>query len=448
VPATCFFELLLAAAATQHDDSLQRQLLPGLAGVAIQAPQILQQQLEAAAATAAAGDAVLCTLQLSSGTAEVASAGGTTHVRSSIAAAPLKPFNQQQTSSAAPTISLALRQMLLAGRSAARGTPSRGGYNFAQLGDSCDSSASGGSGWLAHPVVADAALHLSAVKVAGLTDAASRVPVAVAAVLAAPSSGSSISIQQWAASQLPVVAADDSALCTICAQLVGGTFAAAGLHAKPLPGKRAGQTAADAAAEAKAYEQHNFTYEIEWQAAAAAVADLGSGRTSDRQLAVASGCGLRLLADPAAAAAAVSGGMPASMAAASQVSIMAAASMWRGNPVAAAAGGVELLQRILAAGGSSKAAVQALISAAGHASASAGRRGSSTASAMLAALLKVAAVEVPERQWRSLAMDQNQPLAPLAAVSQHSAAASSADQHGAQLVAQVLQQPRMQRQAM
>ena len=444
VPATCFFELLLAAAATQREDSLQRQLLPpGLAGVAIQAPKIMQPL----AAEAEAGDTVLCTVHLTSGIADVASADGITHVRSSIAAAPLEPVSQQQSSTAAHANTIALRQVL-AGRVAASSAPSSCGYNFAQLGGKCDGGTSGGNGWLAHPAVADAALHLSAVKVAGLTDAASRVPVAVATVLAMPSSGSATPGQQWAASQLPLVAADDSALCTIRAQLAGGTsFAAAGLHAKPLPGKRAGQAAADAAAEGKAFEQQNFTYEIEWQAAEAEGQD-GSSSYYDQQLAVASISGLRLLTDSAAAAAAASGGLSAGLAAASQLSIVAAAKLLRGNPIAVVAGGVELLQRILAASGSSRAAVQALTSTAGHSASAAPGSSSTPPSAMLTALLKVAAVEVPERQWRTLALDQQQPLAPHSVLCQHAAAAGSADQHGAQLLARVLQQPKMQRQAM
>lgn len=428
VPASAFFELLAAAAATARDDSLQQRLAPSLAAVAIQAPKILSQQ-PTAAADAAQPDAVQVVLHLASGAAEVASADGTVHVRSGVAAMPVAPVELSSTAGQ-PTVMHALVSLQLVRSS---GQPSCF-YNFAQL--SSGSSSSGGSGWLAHPAPADASLHLSAVKVAGLTDDKSRVPVAVASVAASAPTGTA-DCQKWAASELPIVAADNSAICCIRSQLAGGArFTAAGLHAKPLPGNnKAVAAAVDAAADVKAFEQSNFTYEIEWQAAAAAPVPVASGS----QVVLASGSGLRLLADDAAAAAAADGGLPAGLAVACQLSIMPAGGS-RISSTAVAAGGIELLQRVLSAGGA--AAVQALTAAASSSPAE-GQAGVS--SAILAALLKVAAVENPSRRWATLSADRQEVQPTQASLSLQD---TGADQHGAQTAAGTLRQPELMRHAM
>jgi hypothetical protein len=76
-------------------------------------------------------------------------------------------------------------------------------------------------------------------------------------------------------------------------------------------------------------------------------------------------------------------------------------------------------------------------------SAAAGMAGAAS-SAVLAALMKVAAVEQPDRTWSVAAADRLQPGSgrQLAAVGQGS---SGADQHGLQLAAAVLRRPRLLR---
>ncbi len=411
VPATAFFELLLAAVSSAVDDSFKKQLLPSLAGVAIQAPKILAQ------AAAAASDAVQVSLQLSSGAAEVLSADGTRHVRGSVCAAPAAPAVLEAVASGS---SGAARQLVISSL-ASGGTARR--YNFAAI--SSAAACPSGSGWHAQPAASDAALHLAAVKVAGLGGSASRVPIAVAAVAAA--AAARCGRQQWSSSELPVVAADKSALCTIRAQLAGSCFSACGLHSKPLPSQKAPTAVADAAADVKAFEQHNFTYAIQWQAAADAPA-----AECNSSLVPTASCGsLRLLADAAA-----STDLPAALSSARQLAI-AAGCRSSANSLAAAAGSIEMLQRILAAGGS--AAVHALIMAAAPSPAA---TRVSTASAVLAAALKVAAVENPGRQWALLATDCQQQQ------SGDSRSAGTADQHGALLTAGAMCHPKLLRQPM
>ena len=424
VPATAFFELLLAAAGTARDDGMQQLLAPSLAAAAIQAPKILGQQ------AAAEADAATITLQLGSGAAEVASTDGTVHVRCSVATLPVAPL---VPGSASPQP--AVLAVLVGTRAASAAPPARR-FNFARLDGG--SGVAAGSGWRAHPSPTDAALHLSAVRVAGLTDEASRVPVAVAAVAASAPATAGACSQQWAASELPTAAADGSALCSIRARLAGGAaFTAASLHAKPLPGGGKKAAAVDAAAEAKAFEQRNFTYQVEWQAAgAAALAPAGGAN----QAVIAHGGGLRLRADAAAAtAAAASGDLSAALAAASQLSLQPAGGK-SANGAALAGRGIELLQRVLAAGGAP--AVQALTSSEGGSPAAAK---AGTGSAILAALLKVAAVENPAQQWAALAADGQAPQPLRAALG---LAGAGADQHGARATAGALCRPQMQRHAM
>ena len=414
VPATAFFELLLAAVSSAVDDSSKKQLLPSLAGVAIQAPKILAQ------AAAAASDAVQVSLQLSSGAAEVLSADGTRHVRGSVCAAPAAPAVLEAVASGS---SGAARQLVISSL-ASGGTARR--YNFAAI--SSAAACPSGSGWHAQPAASDAALHLAAVKVAGLGDGASRVPVAVAAVAAAAASSSGA--QQWSGSGLPVVAADRSALCTVRAQLAGSSFAACGLHSRLLPSKPAGAPATDAAAAAKAFEQRNFTYAIQWQAAAeAAVAPCTS------LVPVASSSSLRLLADAPAAG---QDGLPAALSLARQLAIVAGRRS-PSSPATAAAGTIEMLQRILAADGT--ATVHAVTTAASPSPAAAH---TCTASDVLAAALKVAAVECPSRHWGATLVDSQQQQQ----LNSGCIPMGAADQHGALLSAGALCHPKLLRQPM
>lgn len=406
VPATAFFELLLAAAGSTAEDSAKQQVQLSLTGVAILAPKILSQD------ASAASDAVQVSLQLSSGTAEVLSTNGSSHVRGSVCAAAALPVPLVAGIGA----SGAARLLLVCGQTSGA-APGR--HNFAAI--SGAAAFSSGSGWSAHPAAADAALHLAAVKVAGQGDGASRVPVAVAAVAVAAASGGST--QQWSASELPVVAADWSALCTISAQLAGGCFSASGLHSTPLPSKPAGVAPADAAAEAKAFEQRNFTYAIQWQAAAEAAAAQCASLVP-----VASSNSMHLLASQS--------GLPAALSSADRLAIVAGRRS-PSSPMAAAAGTVEMLQRILAAGGT--AAVRAVTTAA---SPSPAATRACMASSVLGAALKVAAVENPSRQWGALSIDSQQ--------RPHSSGAplGTADQHGALLSAGALCHPKLLRQPM
>lgn len=415
VPATAFFELLLAAVRSAVDDSTKQQLQPSLAGVAIQAPKILTQ------AAAAASDAVQVTLQLSSGAAEVLSADGTCHVRGSVCAASAAPAVHEAT----PSGSSGSARQLVVSSLASSTTVCR--VNFAAI--SSAAACPSGGGWHAQPAASDAALHLAAVKVAGLGDGPSRVPIAVAAVAAAVAASGGK--QQWSSSELPVVAADKSALCTIRAQLAGSCFSACGLHSKPLPSQKAATAVVDAAADAKTFEQRNFIYAIQWQASAEAAAAECAGSL----LPTASGGSLCLLTD-AAAAAAASTGMSAALSSARQLAI-ATGRRSSASSFAAAAASIEMLQRILAADGA--AAVHALVTAAAPSPAAANV---STASAVLAAALKVAAVENPGRQWALLATDCQQQQ------SSGSLSAGSADQHGALLSAGAMCQPKLLRQPM
>lgn len=408
VPAAAFFELLLAAAGSTAEDSAKRQAQLSLTGVAILAPKILSRE------ASAASDAVQVSLQLSSGTAEVLSADGSSHVRGSVCAAATLPVPLVAGSGIGA--SGAARLLLVCGQTSGA-APGR--HNFAAI--SGAAAFSSGSGWSAHPAAADAALHLAAVKVAGQGDGASRVPVAVAAVAVAAASGGST--QQWSASELPVVAADRSAVCTISAQLAGGCFSASGLHSTPLPSKPAGVAPADAAAEAKAFEQRNFTYAIQWQAAAEAAAAQCASLVP-----VASSNSVHLLASQS--------GLPAALSSADRLAIVAGRRS-PSSPMAAATGTVEMLQRILAAGGT--AAVHAVTTAASPSPAAAR---TCMASSVLGAALKVAAVENPSRQWGALLIDSQQ--------RPHSSGTplGTADQHGALLSAGALCHPKLLRQPM
>jgi hypothetical protein len=534
LPATASFEVLLAAAVTalepaatqQFQGSQQRgeSAVPvrcGLASVAIQAPKLLPRQAQIE-------EAVACEVLLGSGTANVSSHPGggtgtaTPHVACSICTTIVPSARQQvQPGAARRSAALLLLVSLPTSNSLAKAADSLDGnsqkpqaaaHNVACL---RTATASGGSGdcggWLAHPAAADAALHLSAVPVPGTAvGGGGRVPVAVAAVLAAAAAAPGSSAggsahqhrqQQWTSSQLPVVATDGTAACSVRARLANGScFTASSLLAKPLTGGGGGDRAAvahaaalSAAAAAKAFEQSNFTYCIEWQAAADGTAVSAAVPQQYQRQLRASGhsSGLQMRSTSAAAAAVgaaelggSSGGsqLAASLAAASQLSITASGT--RSGPgssggggggsagtLAAAAGGIELLQRLLAAGGT--AAVHALVPLAdssGTASAAAMSVGS--AGAVLAALIKVAAVEVPDRQWSTLVTDPqhcSQKYQHYTAgrtahrKSHHSSSSSSSsrsssvaspaatagpDQHGWQLAAAVLRQPLLLRRAL
>jgi hypothetical protein len=483
LPATCGFELLLAAAAAalepaaqQAQQSQNEQGGLGLSGVAIQSPKLLPM---AAAARDAADAALVVELRVGSGAATVASPGGGAPHVSGRACMLARPQPCSQAGSSMPQLLRLPARAALAVTGGAPAAPAR--CNLARI--ASPGATAPGDGWHAHPAAADAALHLSAVAAAGEegSGGSSRVPVGVGAVLAAApgsSSGNSttssgagsplVSPQQWSASELPLPAADGSAVCSVRARLAGGgRFTAAGLQARALGGSRAGASAGAAAAAAEAaeeegeeFEQRNFTYAVEWQTA-------GSAFLLQQQAplrCLAQGGGLQLLAGSAAVPAAASltgsgGGLHGVLVAARSLCIAPAArasgSGGAGSALEVTARGIELLQRILAASGSSASggsqppSVHALThtSCSAAAAPACGRAaGLAAAGAPLAALLKVAAAEHPDRRWGLVSSD---PAAAAAVGGRSDMAAAAAgagcDQHGLRLAAGAVQLPRLLR---
>ena len=449
VPATCFFELIITAAAAAALDSGPIQVLPSLVGAVIQAPKILDQ-LPAPADSGA----LVCTLQLQSGVSEIVSAGGVTHVRASISANTISAvehthsMNPSSPSSADVFIRTVTASQL---QSSVRVS----WRNIAQLAGGDCGPISPGSGWLTYPAAADAALHLSAVKVPGLTDAHSRVPVGVGAVSAAQAQqfdGRRVALEQgqWSSSQLPAVFGDGSARCSVHAQLVGAgsnRLVVSDLHAKPVRGQALQQ--ATSPVDTRVFEQRNFTYAIEWQASTAGTqCSSFSASSGSHSAQCTSGCGLEMIVPPAAAVADAGSGLSACLAEANRLDLYASGKCPQYAAVIAA-GGIELMQRILAPGGSiSGAAAVRAHTQAGCTSqcAQPAGGGRDISSAILSALMKVAAVEAPERQWMSYAVDRHQPHV-LGQSGEHLAAARC-DQHGAELTSGVLRQPRLQRHVM
>ena len=433
LPATAFFELLLSAASTAWDAgaaatpaSAARQLCPW--GLAISAPKILQHEEQAA-------DVLAVTIMTHSAAAEVASTDGTAHVRCSVSTAAHASLAELPSSSQP----ISAVGMALA-KSSSKHLPTRH-FNFAALANAQQHSTARDS-WSVDAAAADAALHLSAVKVAGLTDAISRVPVGVQALLAAPPASSALrSRQQWSTSQLPAVTVDGSAQCSIHAALDAGTrLTVTNLLAKPLLGQKAvGLTKVDA--DTKLFEQQHFIYCIEFQTSA----DLGaSGSTADASssLRAVGGSGLELRG--LAQLGGMAQGHAELLEGASQLRIMPhrgpRTSSLAGNSVAVAADGIELLQRVLGADDGGRSAVEALVTGAVDA---APDRSNACApsSGMVAALLKVAAVENPTRQWAVL-RGSAQATRPWSEVS------AATDQHGMQVAACTLRQPRLLRMPM
>ena len=431
VPATALLELILAAGAALREDSAQS--LPSLAGVAIQAHKLLS----------GAGPAGLlrCRVGTRTGAAELASADGTAHVRASFVA-----MESGGPAPAALAGSPSTLPMLGLRRAAEQAAGPARWYNFARLA----ASAADEAAWLAHPAAADAALHLSAVKVTGLTDSASRVPVGMAAVRAAPASRPGLGRQQWSASELPRLAdSGGAAECSVRATLaLGGCFTAAGLNARPLPAQKA---AANAGKLTQQQEQQRFTYSIQWQAAAAATLSPSAGRAPWVH---ARGAGLSLTAPGQLHGGAAS--WAEALGGARTLCLLPDLGCRGGGvaAVAAAAGGVELLQRILACGrggGVHAVGMDVATLPAAH-----GGSGSSTrtaaSSAILAALVRVAAVEEPERGWGAASVCAQHPgfsahYATLVAVGSAGAAAGNGA-HGAHCDGGTLSLPVLLRQPM
>ena len=402
LPATASLELILAASAASLQSGPRQRV--GLAAVALQSAKLLQQHRVSGA------DAVVCGLQLLAGTAEVASPDGTTHV--SCGFAPLSlPVLRQPAGSAPSAVSIALPANPVAVERS----------SCAMLGGSTPA----GDGWLAYPAAADAALHLSAVPATSQDASSGRIPVSVATVQASPRRAGSP--EQWTCSQLPLVSADKLATCSINASLAGGSsFNACSLRAKLLPGGGKASAASATAADSKAFEQQNFAYKLQWQAAAAAAHSF----VPQQLVRLLSGSGLHVLSDEAGGQ-----GLEAALEAAGQLTISPAGST--STCTAATAGGIEMLQRLLSA----RHAVQSVraVTLASSTAAGAAPRGQSAASAVLAALMKVAAVERPERVWSTLALD---PLLPQHA---HVFCAAAPDEHGCQQAGAVQHEPRLLR---
>lgn len=421
LPATAFIELLLAAAglACEDDSAGGRHL--GLAFTAISAPKLL---------SAGPGDVLQMAVSLRTGAVEAASPDGTAHISSEVCKVGGGAGTSRQPAVAAGSHAL---QAILAVYATSALPVQLPHANFAALAIALDSCGTVGS-WRADPATADAALHLSAVKVARLTDTASRVPVAVQAVLAVPPNPTATPGPQpqcWSASELPRVAPDRSAHCSIRAWLsASARLTVGGLHAKPLPALKSVSTSAGEELDAKANEQQHFTYVTEWQTIAtiAATAPTSFGVET---LAVCGDVQAITLGGQAVAAIGVAG-----MLAGAESLRISAASLDTTNPVGAAAAGVELLQRLLAGG--SKASVEAVVGSA--AEAEPGRPSPMSLGCILASLMKVAAVENPSEQWGVVRADIRAP-----SQGRRPSSMPAADRHGVELCAGALLTPRLLR---
>lgn len=417
LPITSLLELLLAAAAAALSGTSDgRALQPSLAGVAAGAPLQLP-----------AGGDVLCTLYRGNGQAAVESSCGARHLAADIAgiwqaAAPAQP-------SIEATPPRALDQLLcgrLIGSRQAVPQPLLGHLDRGNA-DSC-------TGWLLHPAAADAALvHLAA--------ACGGSPPSIASTEAISAVSAATSAVSWCCS-LPAALQGSPMMLSARAHPAGGSdLSAEGLCLRPLT---TAPPAGAAGSSTKAASATGLSYQIQWQATESLPGRVFHQRVFGQV--AASGAGLRVSL-AASVAAGAAGGLVAGMTAATGVSIMPAAGS-SASSAAVAAGGIELLQRVLAVPGSGPAVqVQGCIVAAPAASPS-GRlvhssSTSSTSSAMLAALMRVAAVEQPDRRWASMLIDSQRPpdLGP------SSAEECGADQHGVQLGAGLLSHPRMLRHA-
>lgn len=417
LPTTCLIELLLAAAAALNSSNDALGLQPSLARVAVGTPKLLP-----------AGDDMLCTLQLGSGQAEVTSSGGGRHLAASLAGARQTAAVAEHSSGASAPhhlvqlLRLRLPDMQQASPQAVLGQLESG------------SSAHSGCGWLLQPAAADTTLvHLAAVGSSSALSIASSSAILPTADLGASSS------KAWCfslGSALPGSLAWHSARAQPTCSSSSSNFAVSGLHLQPLvPGQQAGT----AVASADASGADSLSYRIQWQAAEVLHEHTPSSSTTSCSQVSVCGSGLRLSLATAAAAGATCG-LGSSLATAKRISLMPAQGSTIGS-TAVAAGGIEMLQRALATGGSATTVqVEGCFAAA---SLAASPRDCSSSSAMLAALMKVAAVEQPDRCWAAVLGDSQRP----AGRGFSSATQLAADQHGVQLGAGLLGLPLMLRHA-
>jgi len=328
-----------------------------------------------------------------------------------------------------------------------------------------------GSGWVLQPTAAQSAVQLTALMEDGTARTPTLAAVSSLLVVAPQLSAVAGEQQQWCTSEeatFPSVDDRAPSLHNIACLAGGSCCSAVGLLTVPLTAARAddGATAMSTAsmASSAAFEQSSFTYEIQWQAATTARAlealNSSSGAKEGHALLTASASsGLQLVADSAATAV-VGGGLDAGLRAASRLCIQAptkGCSLLNGS--LAAAHVMQLVQCILASGssgssssssssnsssGSRKAAVHAHTFGSPMAAVTAGSgsaSGANLGSSMLAAMLKVAAIESPDHSWATLVADSHERSAMADLMLR--ASGSAADQHGECLRAGVICQPKM-----
>lgn len=407
LPGVAMLEAAYAAAGALLPDESVQQLT--LQGAAIAAPLLLRPP------SAGSGEQLSADVACSSGEVQLVSQLGsgapTLHLS---AGAAVFSTGHAVRPALEPSGSLLVRSILQ--RQLLAAVPAH--WRGEALGSLCRQLLPVTDSYHCHPVMADAATHFGAAFDLDY-GSAPRVPVGLGSYIAQtadePGGATVHSFTAAAAGQLQADGTRVSSFSITDALSLGS------LCSRPLGSKPT--LAAHAVAAAKAFEQQNFAYAIEWQAAASAVTPYSSASS---QLLLARSSSLCLQGDAAA--------LPAA-----RQLVLVPRTCRPSNPAAAAAEGIEMLQRILAAGGS--AAVHAFTAAASSTSPTASRDSSS--SAMLAALLKVAAVENPARQWLSLAADPQQPLQ----LRQHGFACS-ADQQGAELAAGMFRHPKLLRHAM
>lgn len=257
VPATAFFELIFGGMSIANDDAAGVQMRPCLQGVSIQSPKLMSQETSLADL---AGELVLVTIRETDNQVSISSPGGIVHVQGNAAPAPaIKPGTAELPKERQGPLLLLAHTPSLPGP----------GYNTAHLAgrDSVD-------GYIVHPTPADAAIHLSAVPGnVGGKQGMSRVPVAVEALFPLQTTTSGGRPGQFALAMHPTPSGDKSVDCSSRAEIGGGTVLSIDdLRAKLLPPSKAAPVVSKSrvtrpAAEAKAFEQENFIYCIDWQAA-------------------------------------------------------------------------------------------------------------------------------------------------------------------------------------
>jgi hypothetical protein len=245
-----------------------------------------------------------------------------------------------------------------------------------------------GAAYSLHPAPADAALHLGAVKLAGQKGSAARVPVGIGALGVTAPADAALRSGQWALTAPP----DMGGSSDVGALLDGGSLAVRRLVSKELAPQR-GRAREQAVVDEDEFERRNFSYAVEWRASTAAAPGAGAAP------------GRRLVAD----------------------GIVAALPDAAHGRVAAA--GLQVLQAIAAR--CKNAAALTAPSAPGQP----GRGGGAASSAVLVALMKVAAAEEPHGRWATIVCDPN------ARVGAAASTAAGADEHGLVSSAHVVSAP-------